>query len=171
LANGFLGEVLMRRFRGMDSVHCRVETRGPQCGVVCILIELDAAREPYRVLADEPLRRRIIVPMPVVVQRRLCISTTIRDAPDAPSTATVTQPQQPFMPWEHIDRWLGAEKFFRAGQRVYVSVDYRRQSLTVTPEYDEAARARERAQRAIERKADNDELRKVWRAQTDNRAA
>ncbi|HEX3637448.1 MAG TPA: hypothetical protein VHV99_18565 [Paraburkholderia sp.] len=73
------------------------------------------------------------------------------------------------MPWEHIDRWLGAEKFFRAGQRVYVSVDYSRQSLMVTPEYDEAAKARERAQRTIERKAENDELRGVWLAQEAER--
>ncbi|NML31666.1 hypothetical protein [Paraburkholderia antibiotica] len=69
------------------------------------------------------------------------------------------------MPWEHIDRWLGAGHLFSTGQRVNVSVDYIRQSLTVTPEYDDAVKAREREALAIARKADNDELRKVWRAQ------
>jgi hypothetical protein len=63
----------------------------------------------------------------------------------------------------------GAEKFFRVSQRVYVSIDYSRQSLTVTPEYDEAARARERVQRTIESRAENDQPRKVWRVHTDHR--
>ncbi|NML34257.1 hypothetical protein [Paraburkholderia antibiotica] len=72
------------------------------------------------------------------------------------------------MPSEHIDRWLGTEAFFRTGQRVNVSVDYIRQCLTVTPEYDYAAIKRESEAFAIERKVANDELRKVWRAQTDN---
>jgi hypothetical protein len=48
---------------------------------------------------------------------------------------------------------------------VNISVDYTRQSLTVTPEYDYAVRKHEREAFAIERKAENDELRKVWRAQ------
>jgi hypothetical protein len=74
------------------------------------------------------------------------------------------------MPWEHIDRWLGAGNLFSPGQRVNVSVDYIRQCLTVTPEYDDAAKAREREAFAIGRKAGNDELRKVWRAQVDERA-
>ncbi|NML35510.1 hypothetical protein [Paraburkholderia antibiotica] len=69
------------------------------------------------------------------------------------------------MPWEHIDRWLGAGHLFSAGQRVNVSVDYIRQCLTVTSEDDYAAKAREREAFAIERKVANDELRKVWRAQ------
>ncbi|OLL27230.1 hypothetical protein BTH42_33930 [Burkholderia sp. SRS-W-2-2016] len=76
------------------------------------------------------------------------------------------RPQQPFMPWEHIERWLGASNFFSPGQRVNVSVDHVRQCLTVTPEYDYAAKAREREAFAIERKAANEELRKVWQAQT-----
>jgi hypothetical protein len=62
-----------------------------------------------------------------------------------------------------------AEKFFKAGQHVCISIDYIRQSLTVTPEYDEAARARERAQRISERKAANDQLRGVWLAQEAER--
>ncbi|MBC8733286.1 hypothetical protein [Paraburkholderia sp. UCT2] len=92
------------------------------------------------------------------------MTATLRNTPDAPSTATVTQPQQRFMPWEHIDLWLGTAGFFKAGQRVHVSVDYIRQSLTVTPEYDDTAKAREREELAIERKAANEELRNVWRA-------
>ncbi|WP_144153254.1 hypothetical protein [Paraburkholderia sp. BCC1885] len=99
------------------------------------------------------------------------MTVTLRDTPDGYSLDTPPRPRQPFMPWEHIDRWLGAESFFKAGQRVHVSIDYIRQRLIVTPEYDYAAKAREREAFAIERNADNDELRKVWRAQTDNRAA
>ncbi|REG61341.1 hypothetical protein B0G80_4188 [Paraburkholderia sp. BL6669N2] len=73
------------------------------------------------------------------------------------------------MPWEHIDRWLGAESFFKAGQRVHVSIDYIRQRLTVTPGYDDVARASEREAFAIARKAASDELRKVWLVQAAER--
>ncbi|MFM0738144.1 hypothetical protein PQQ51_12965 [Paraburkholderia xenovorans] len=74
------------------------------------------------------------------------------------------------MPWEHIDLWLTTAGFFKAGQRVYVSVDYIRQSLTVTPEYDEAAKAREHAKRTIELKAQSDQLGSAWRTQKAQRA-
>jgi hypothetical protein len=94
---------------------------------------------------------------------------TLRGAPDGYSMDTSPRPQQPFMHWEHIDRWLGAESFFKAGQRVYISIDCIRQRLTVTPEYDDAARARERAERTIELKAQSDQLRNVWRAQITGR--
>jgi hypothetical protein len=60
--------------------------------------------------------------------------------------------------------------FFKAGQRAHVSVDYIRQSLTVTPEYDDAARAREHVKRTIELKAESDQLRSVWLAQDAQRA-
>lgn len=65
--------------------------------------------------------------------------------------------------------WLATAGFFKAGQRVNVSADYIRQSLTVTPEYDDAAKARERAERTIELKAQSDQLRSVWRAQEAER--
>ncbi|NML35504.1 hypothetical protein [Paraburkholderia antibiotica] len=98
-------------------------------------------------------------------ERSRRITVTLRDTPDGYSLDTPPRPQQPFMPWEHIDRWLGAGNLFSTGQRVNVSVDYIRQYFTVTPEYDYAAIKREREAFAIGRKADNDELRKIWRAQ------
>ncbi len=70
--------------------------------------------------------------------------------------------------WAHTHRWLGAESLFKAGQRFHVSIDYVRQRLTVPPEYDDA-RARERAERSIELKAQSDQLRSVWRAQITGR--
>ncbi|WP_144157393.1 hypothetical protein [Paraburkholderia sp. BCC1885] len=93
------------------------------------------------------------------------MTVRLRDTPDGYSLDTPPRPQQPFLPWEHIDRWLGEGHLFSTGQRVNVSVDYIRQSLTVTPEYDYPARKREREAFAIERKAENDELRKAWLAQ------
>ncbi|MFL9911147.1 hypothetical protein [Paraburkholderia sp. RL17-337-BIB-A] len=115
-------------------------------------------------MADANLKAR-----PPRTKRTGHIMATLRDTPDAPSTAQLMQPQQPFMPWGHIDLWLATAGFFKAGQRVNVSIDYIRQSLTVTPEYDDAAKARERAERTIELKAQSDQLGSAWRAQEAKR--
>jgi hypothetical protein len=111
-------------------------------------------------MADANLKAR-----PSRAKRPRGTIVTLRDAPDGYSLDTPPRPQQPFMPWEYIDRWSGAESFFKAGQRVHVCIDHIRQRLSVTPEYDDAARARERAQRTIELKAQSDQLRSVRRAQ------
>jgi hypothetical protein len=116
------------------------------------------------IMADANLKAR-----PSRAKRSRAITVTLRDAPDGYSPDTPPHPQQPFMPWEHIDLWLATAGFFKAGQRVNVSLDYIRQSLTVTPEYDDAAKARERAERTIELKAQSDQLRSVWRAQITGR--
>lgn len=97
------------------------------------------------------------------------IAVTLSDVPQAPSTATITRPQQAFMPWEHIDRWLGTTPFFKAGQRVYISVDHIRGSLTVTREHVESPTGRVREQRAQKREAENEELSRIWRAQLEKR--
>lgn len=115
-------------------------------------------------MADANLKAR-----PSRMKRPREMIVTLRDAPDGYSPDIPPHPQQPFMHSGYIDRWLGAESFFTAGQRVHVSIDYIRPCLTVTPEYDDAARAREREEFAIERKAANDELRKVWLAQAAER--
>lgn len=82
-------------------------------------------------------------------------------------TTLTDQPTRMYL--AHTDMWLATAGFFKAGQRVNVSLDYIRQSLTVTPEYDDAAKARERAERTIELKAQSDQLRSVWRAQEAER--
>ncbi|ABE34672.1 hypothetical protein Bxe_B1287 [Paraburkholderia xenovorans LB400] len=79
---------------------------------------------------------------------------------------TPPRPRQPFMPWEHIDRWLGAKSFFKAGQRFHVSIDCTRHRLTVPPN---TMIPPERAARSIELKAQSDQLRSVWRAQITGR--
>lgn len=115
-------------------------------------------------MADANLKAR-----PSRTKRPREMIVTLRDAPEGYSLDTPPRPQQPFMPWEHIDRWLGAESLFKAGQRVYISIDYIGQRLTVTREYDDAAKTRERTERTIELKAQSDQLRSVWLAQEAGR--
>ena len=102
---------------------------------------------------------------PSRAERSRSMTVTLRDTPHGYTLDIPPRPQQPFMPWEHIERWLGAGHLFSTGQRVNVSVDYIRQCLIVTPEYDYPARKCGREAFVIERKAANDELRKVWVAQ------
>jgi hypothetical protein len=65
-------------------------------------------------------------------ERPVAIQTTLRDTPDW-NNAAAHHKDQPFIPWMAVaDLWLQAAGF-EPGQRVFVSVDYNYQQLTITP--------------------------------------
>jgi hypothetical protein len=101
-------------------------------------------------------------------ERFKTLKTVLNNTPEGNSTfrSANARPDQPYMPWDTVDRWLGDADFFKAGQPVTISLDCARRCLVITApreEESQAARDAKRAEYERQRKIEHAAMSQAWK--------